>query len=1026
MSLLQRLILIVLLAMLPIAALDVHNAMRLRANETAQVANNVRRLLALVEGEHARVVDGIRNVLATLRQTRAVRDGDLAACQTLMDRLRGEYPGYLEIFVLDRTARIRCATATAAVGIDGSDRDHVRAALGGRPFGMSPSVVSRSSGRLVLPFSVPIQDDTGAIIGAVVASLDVDWLHDFLAQKPLAAGAAIVVADSTGTVLARLPRLPNVVGTKLSDSYLARLGARVPGMVELPGMDGVPRLLAYSPPTAGVEGLFIAVGVDKAAALAPIDAALARSLAMLLGVLVATAAATVWMGQRHLRAPLRLLTQTARRWHAGDLSARARIDAPDLAPLATQLNSMADALAARGHALAESEARHRAIFETAVDCLVVIDEGGIIQSVNPAAERTFGYAADELLGRTVAVLMPETHAVRHATYMRNYLETGERRIIGIGRGVEGRRKDGTLFPLDLSIAEWRDGQGRRFFTGIMRDTTARRQVEATLEARTERLRLLADLADRLLTAEDPDAALRLVVSGAPAGLGLDVVLSYQADEVARTLRLTHAHGVGAEVVAGLQALPYGQLLCGQVAEERRPILVTDIGQSHLAACAASKRLGFRSYAGFPLIATDGRLLGVLGFASRSRAVLDADDFGLLATIAHHIAAVRGRLAADEALRTAKHQAEDANQAKSRFFAAASHDLRQPVQAMTLFAGVLERQVADGPSREALLHLTRGLDALKAMLDGLLDVTRLEAGAIVADVQVFDIGALLGELAAAYATVAETKGLSFEVRVCPAGVRSDRVLLGRMLRNMLENAIRYTEPGGTVRLECACAGETVRLSVVDTGVGIPKSQQQRIFDEFHQVANMGRNREEGLGLGLAIVKRLSRLLDHPVQVHSDLGIGSRFVIDVPGAPLPMAEPAPARDAKAEGSSGGLALVVDDDAIVLLGLKQMLESLGYEVVIAADPEQAESRIAAGGRVPDLVLTDYRLRGGRVGTEAVSRVRSVTGTAIPGFMLTGEAGPEAAADASAHGLGLLHKPVTPRQLARALETLRPNRAA
>lgn len=373
------------------------------------------------------------------------------------------------------------------------------------------------------------------------------------------------------------------------------------------------------------------------------------------------------------------------------------------------------------------------------------------------------------------------------------------------------------------------------------------------------------------------------------------------------------------------------------------------------------------------------------------------------------------------LAAAKEAAEEANRAKSRFLAAASHDLRQPVQSMMLFAGVLEGQVPAGPGREALTHLGRGLDELKSMLDGLLDVSRLESGAVEPRLGTFDLGDLLAELAPSYDAVAQARGIEFRVLGCGGPVRSDRMLLGRMLRNLLENAMRYTPAGGVVTLACHRAGDRLLVSVADTGLGIPADQLDLIFEEFHQVGNPGRNRGEGLGLGLAIVRRLSRLLDCPVRVSSTLGRGSTFTLAVPiaeGAALPVPVPLVQAPAPRRRASGKLALVVDDDAIVLLGLKSMLEGLGFDVIVAADPDQAGDRVSRAAKPPDLVVTDYRLRGGRTGTEAVARVRGLAGRPVPGLVLTGDVGPEVQAEVESLGLGLVHKPVTPRQLARALE--------
>ncbi|MGY0791032.1 ATP-binding protein [Azospirillum argentinense] len=379
-----------------------------------------------------------------------------------------------------------------------------------------------------------------------------------------------------------------------------------------------------------------------------------------------------------------------------------------------------------------------------------------------------------------------------------------------------------------------------------------------------------------------------------------------------------------------------------------------------------------------------------------------------------------RKAMELALQRAKEEADEANRAKSKFLAAASHDLRQPMQSMFLFTGILHRFIRDEQGQRSLEMLERGLDTLKGLLDSLLDVSRLDAGAVDPRVEPFPLNSLLDEIAASYAPILESKKLAFRiVQDRAAMVLSDRVLLGRMVRNLLENAVKYTERGA-VQIAVQVQGGQVRIEVSDTGIGIPPDQLTRIFAEFHQLNNPERDRARGLGLGLAIVQRLSGILDHPVEVKSQPDRGSVFAITVP---LAAAEtvPAPSPITASAFTGGGeapRALLVDDDAIVLLGLRDMFREWGYEVQIAGSTDEAVAKIEADGRMPDVMLVDYRLREERVGTEAVVRVRAMAGWDVPAVILTGEAGPECETDAAAHGLEVVRKPVTPRQLRRVLD--------
>ncbi|MBP2314167.1 hybrid sensor histidine kinase/response regulator [Azospirillum soli] len=373
--------------------------------------------------------------------------------------------------------------------------------------------------------------------------------------------------------------------------------------------------------------------------------------------------------------------------------------------------------------------------------------------------------------------------------------------------------------------------------------------------------------------------------------------------------------------------------------------------------------------------------------------------------------------AERALKDARDRAEQANRSKSKFLAAASHDLRQPLQSVFLFTEALQPHIRDAGGREKLMHLERGLDALKGLLDSLLDVSSLDAGIVTPVIEDVPLARLFEELAVAYTPVASGKGLSFHIDADCACVRSDRTLLARMLRNIIENAIRYTAKGG-IRIACKRTGDRVVIDVADTGIGIPPEHLERIWEEFHQVGNPERDRQQGTGLGLAIVRRIASLLDHPVSVRSAPGRGSVFSIDLPAGHTAAATPFIAAPARERPGTGQFAVVVDDDAIVLLGLKTMFEEWGYDVLVAGSTQDAVQKLEGMGRRPDVLVVDYRLRNGRVGTEAITAIRRMFDADIPGLILTGETAEDCRKDAAQHGLGLIHKPVTPRQLGQALQ--------
>lgn len=379
------------------------------------------------------------------------------------------------------------------------------------------------------------------------------------------------------------------------------------------------------------------------------------------------------------------------------------------------------------------------------------------------------------------------------------------------------------------------------------------------------------------------------------------------------------------------------------------------------------------------------------------------------------------------LRMAKAQVENASRSKTRFLAAASHDLRQPAQAALIFVEDAARKSVGSPAEASITNATRALEVMRAMLDSMLDVSRLEAGATRADLIAFPISPLLDEIEAIHGEAAAAKGLDLSVVRSDAVVRSDPVLLGRILRNIVENAVRYTEEGRVVVGTRSTEG-CLRLDVTDTGPGIASGDLPRIWEEFDQLANPERDRDKGMGLGLSMVRRLGMLLGHPVGVNSKPGIGSTFWISVPLAPPklvavspPAAERhpdlAPDQDRQPSSAERPFLLVIDDDAMLRSALSILIGGRGFEVATAEGVDDALAVVARSSRIPDLIVADYRLRGEERGTGAVLRLREATRSVIPALILTGEIADEARDDAEALGARLLQKPVRPQDLIEAI---------
>jgi signal transduction histidine kinase/ActR/RegA family two-component response regulator len=356
----------------------------------------------------------------------------------------------------------------------------------------------------------------------------------------------------------------------------------------------------------------------------------------------------------------------------------------------------------------------------------------------------------------------------------------------------------------------------------------------------------------------------------------------------------------------------------------------------------------------------------------------------------------------------------ANAAKSRFLAAASHDLRQPLQTLSLLTGVLSRTVSDPQPTETVQELQDTIVVMGGLLDALLDISKLDSGAITPEATEFSIGAMLQRLYLAFRHHAIEKGLSLHIVPSSVIVCSDPVVLENIVRNLLSNAIRYTDKG-KVLLGCRRRGSKLRIEVWDTGIGIPKEQVNRIFEEYYQLNNPARDRGKGLGLGLAIVERSSRLLGYRVDVHSVRDQGSVFAVEVPiGKVASQYDITPAVNPLSRDEYQQVSVVlVDDERAVLEATQIFLEIDGFQVYTASSGEEALQKIQDLEIKPDLIIADYRLPQNMTGIEVVRHIRELMNYVAPGIILTGDVSPELTREAQDNGLQVLHKPADPEAL-------------
>jgi signal transduction histidine kinase/ActR/RegA family two-component response regulator len=372
------------------------------------------------------------------------------------------------------------------------------------------------------------------------------------------------------------------------------------------------------------------------------------------------------------------------------------------------------------------------------------------------------------------------------------------------------------------------------------------------------------------------------------------------------------------------------------------------------------------------------------------------------------------------------QLEIADRYKSHFLASASHDLRQPLHALNLFVAQLQTEKKPAERKRLASRIDAAVAAMNELFEALLDMTKLEAGILQANAAEFAMQRLLDRIETTFAALADKKGLSLRVVPCSAWVRSDPILLERILFNLVGNAVRYTARGGVV-VGCRRRATQLRIDVCDTGAGIPEDQRQSIFTEFYQLTTPAADRRAGLGLGLAIVDRLGRLLGHPVQLESHLGRGSRFSVSVPlAAELRDTVPLPVALQAADVARGKRVMVIDDDVLVLDGMRGILQSWGCRVHTAASGAAALASVADGGAPPDLIISDLRLADGETGIKVIERLREALGAPVPAFLISGDTAPERLREASAGGYHLLQKPVSPMTLRTTLNRVLKNHEA
>jgi two-component system, sensor histidine kinase len=475
----------------------------------------------------------------------------------------------------------------------------------------------------------------------------------------------------------------------------------------------------------------------------------------------------------------------------------------------------------------------RSALDAAPDAMIIIDGSGVIRFVNRQVSSLFGYAHEEIVGKPIELLMPERFHARHVGHRERYWSSVRVRPMGVGLELFGRRKDGTEFPVEISLSPIEHERGTLVAAAI-RDVTDRKRAEAEL---------------------------------------------IQARE----------------------------------------------------------------------------------------------------------AADRARELANEA----REAADRANQGKSRFLATASHDLRQPLQTLELLNGSLRRLPASEAAAQAVSQQGTAIAAMSRLLNALLDISKLESGAVRPDPADFAVLAVFEELRREFAASAADKGLQFQINAGEEYAHSDPSLIEQILRNLVSNAIKYTQRG-RVALRCAASADaTLNLEVLDTGIGIPAAQIEYIYDEFYQVGVPTNSTRDGYGLGLSIVQRIVKLLNLKLEVRSEVGKGSVFSLTVPASSVHQPRTHGARPEihlNQQPIGAARVLLVEDDRGVRDATRMLLTVEGYQVTGVATLGEALQHATRRNAI-DLLVTDYHLADGETGTAVISALREALGTHLKAILITGD---------------------------------------
>jgi PAS domain S-box-containing protein len=627
-----------------------------------------------------------------------------------------------------------------------------------------------------------------------------------------------------------------------------------------------------------------------------------------------------------------------------------------------------------------------AIVDSSDDAIIGKNLAGIITTWNRAAQTMFGYSPEEIINQSITRLIPQDR-----------IEEEEMILARIRRNekiehfeTRRQRKDGLVIPVSISVSPIRDSDGRLVgISKIARDCSERDERERQLQIKNvELVRTINEL-------EGAETSARLAIEG--AGLGL--VNIYPLTRIV--------------VLDARAAAMFGFHSATPITEDAfLAVLHPDNRSKWLATRETAYRRGefTQEFRVFNVEEGKERFL-----SARGHSYLDGATCQHVRCVVGDVTEIRAR-ELDEQLRSKHDAAVEANMAKSRFLAAASHDLRQPLHAISMFLSVLRSDPPPARTRVILDNITAAVASMQRMFNGLLDVVRLDAGMMTARPETFPLQAAFDALATTFEPDAQSKGLRLRVHPTPAVLTTDPVMLQSVLQNLVSNAISYTTRGEiAVRAQETAHG--VGIEVRDTGCGIPVDRLEEIFKEFVRL-NRGGGSENGMGLGLAIVRRQVAEMGATINVQSELEVGSVFTLNLPGAPHSV-EPQGTQEAVVGPSiSAKRILLVDDHKMVLSALAMEVETWGARALPAASADEAMTLLALmAPELPDAAVVDLDLGTKTSGLGLLEQIRSTYRMKIPAIVVTGSTTAETLGMLNDSGYPWLTKPTQPGELHAAL---------